>query len=55
VLAADDWTALGGPGREHYGLTVTGKGEHVIWHDHPGGPLMEALTRCRPSAAKGGW
>ena len=33
-----DWTALGRTGREQYGLTVTREGEHLIWHDHPGGP-----------------
>ncbi|MCW2914403.1 MAG: Protein-L-isoaspartate(D-aspartate) O-methyltransferase [Actinomycetia bacterium] len=36
--AYDDWTALGRPAREEYGLTVTAGGEHIIWHGAPSGP-----------------
>jgi protein-L-isoaspartate O-methyltransferase len=33
-----DWTALGGPPREEFGLTVTASGEHLLWHGTPDGP-----------------
>lgn len=33
-----DWTALGRPARQEFGLTVTADGRHRLWHGTPAGP-----------------
>lgn len=35
--AYDEWTALGRPPREAFGLTVTPRGDHLVWHGSPDG------------------
>jgi protein-L-isoaspartate(D-aspartate) O-methyltransferase len=42
--AYTDWTSLGSPPRESFGLTVTQTGEHTLWYDSPSGPSWTLVT-----------
>jgi hypothetical protein len=36
-----DWVSLGRPPRQDFGLTVTRGGDHLVWHETPGGPAWK--------------